>query len=82
MAIETNYMKYTCDRCRKIAYLTTSNPQKNDWIEIRRVTADGGEQKRELCNSCQKQYFSLVTKGDEEFTDFMANKQTTTEGVE
>lgn len=86
MAIESGYSKYSCDRCKKFAYLTTSNTQRRDYLEVMRVMVDGTQTKRVLCADCLRLYQDLVSVGDSQFTTFMANKpietEATTEGNE
>jgi hypothetical protein len=78
MAIETGYSKYTCDRCKRTSYLLPSSPQARDYVGVTRITVDNGKQERVLCSTCLAKYQDLVTKGDQEFTNFMANKPTET----
>ena len=40
---------YECDRCGTKEFLTSNAPKRSDWIDVKRVTADGADKVVLMC---------------------------------
>lgn len=63
---------YECDRCGEKEFLTTDAPARSDWIDVRRVTADGADKSVLMCPDCYDLYKEVVAQDESNFNKFMA----------
>lgn len=63
---------YECDRCGEKEFLTDDAPAGADWMDIKRVTADGQDKVVLMCPSCYAQYKEVVAQDEQNFNKFMA----------
>lgn len=73
MSKTTGFSRYTCDRCGKSLYAADNAPDVQNWAEIKRISVDGGEQSRLLCERCKAAYRDLASRHDTEFGRLMAD---------
>lgn len=64
---------YECDRCGAKDFLTDDAPARADWIDVKRVTADGHDKVVLMCPSCYAQYKEIVAQDEQNFNKFMAD---------
>ncbi len=72
MPMTTGYNQYVCDRCGKVLYATSDNPDAQSWRTARRIDSNGQTYDRLLCPDCYKPYRSLLSKHDGEVQDFFS----------
>ena len=63
-----------CDRCGAKEYLVAGAPTAAEWHEARRVSADGVDVRRLLCDACWQDYRALASEQDAAFNGFMGRK--------
>lgn len=63
---------YECDRCGAKEFLTPDAPARADWMDVRRVTADGQSKTVLMCPSCYAHYKDLAKQDEANFNKFMA----------
>lgn len=63
---------YECDRCGTKEFLTSDAPKRSDWIDVRRVTADGADKSVLMCPDCYALYKEVVAQDESNFNKFMA----------
>lgn len=66
--------QYECDRCDQKEITTEGAPAAAFWHDVSRLSADGVEVRRLLCNSCYKEYVQFVSDEDAAFNRFMEEK--------
>ena len=67
----SGYM-YECDRCGTKEFLTSNAPKRSDWIDVKRVTADGADKVVLMCPDCYALYKKLVEQDERNFNKFIA----------
>jgi DNA-directed RNA polymerase subunit RPC12/RpoP len=76
MAMTTGYNQYVCDRCGKVLYATSTNPDAQSWRNVKRIDSNGQPDDHLLCPDCYAPYRVLISKQDGEVLDFVSNKKT------
>ena len=63
---------YESDRCGTKEFLTSNAPKRSDWIDVKRVTADGADKVVLMCPDCYALYKKLVEQDERNFNKFIA----------
>lgn len=63
---------YECDRCGTKEFLISDAPARSDWIDVKRVTADGADKTVLMCPDCYALYKEVVAQDESNFNKFMA----------
>ena len=63
---------YECDLFGTKDYLTSNAPKRSDWIDVKRVTADGADKVVLMCPDCYALYKKLVEQDERNFNKFIA----------
>ena len=63
---------YECDRCGTKEFLTSNAPKRSDWIDVKRVTADGADKVVLMCPDCYALYKKLVEQDERNINKFIA----------
>ena len=69
-----NLTQLECDRCGAKEVVTAKSPSLGYWHDVARISADGVETGRLLCDECYDDYVHLASSQDAEFVAFMENK--------
>lgn len=63
---------YECDRCGAKEFLTDDAPARADWMDVKRVTAEGSDKSVLMCSECYVLYKDLAAQDERNFNKFMA----------
>ena len=74
MAKQKGITRFTCDRCNTVEYLPEGDPHIDEWREVQHITADGTQNTRLLCKSCHPTWHAFAIQQDNEFNQFMLQK--------
>lgn len=64
---------YECDRCGMKEFLTDDAPARADWMDVKRVTAEGQNKTVLMCPDCYALYKDVVRQDEQNFNKFMAD---------
>lgn len=62
---------YECDRCGAKEFMTSGAPDRDDWMDVERVTADGQRKSMLMCPACYALYKNVVEQDERNFNKFM-----------
>ena len=63
---------HECDRCGTKSFLTDDSPERADWVDVERITADGQSKKVLFCPSCNALYKDIIASEEQAFNKFMS----------